>query len=962
MSTPKPWPLVATPHDDVQSGRFDLAQFAANLGAVDANDPGCPAVYRDPAAFFAATWPTAALRELLRHVCAVLSGGQGDRVLQLRTPFGGGKTHTLIALLHLLRSRGALHSRGLVESNWPDPGDVRVVVLPCLDLSAAAGREVGDGVHLRTLWGELAWRLDREAGYALVATADAQRVQPGQDALRRLFGGKRVLVLLDEVLTYIEGAQAVPVGESTLGRQTLAFLQHLTETVAAQPHAALVYSLQKSIGQALGNEDLLQMLDSLVSRVDAKREPVSGDDVLRVVQRRLFSELGPPEVRQAVADATAATWLKGHLQSLGESQRIDPNNPPAEALSRADRLRQRVLDAYPFHPELLDLMYHRWGALPTYQRTRGALQFLAAVVHAVHRRGAGAGMLIGPGAVPLDSEAVRQGLFSQVGAANEWTSVLAADVIGDGARCKAVDREVAAAAPTLGVLQPGTRLAQALVLYSFGARHGEDHGVFIDELLDAAQTPDAPRDVLEGPLQRLTETLLYLHHTGRRLRFDKKPNLNKLVDDAAKEQSSEIVLAKIRKTLEPLLGTRGSYCLWPDHHSEVSDRQPRFTVVFWPLALALHDTAEHLRLAKTWTEHCGPTRRQYRNALGFAVPGARQCTDAKHAARRALACAQLIDDRRRLLLSDDDVADIRGRGSRAEAELAGALRGMYSHVLLPVAAPIDAEDPIRIESCVVAVQHATQGQLVEAARDAVKLYVTESCTPAKLAEKLHLGGDEPWDNRHWVPAAMLVDHVFGNPAFPKLLGVEGLRQAIVRGIADGRLGWVTTGAIGRDGTLVADTRDVWLGRRIASEDVDFQHDSFIVSAAYANQALKPAQAQVIVALVPNSNDNPVTVQQLTPPLVVDPDGRAQVLVPTKVELEPGPVVQQGRRVVRLRFRTKGKAAFDAMSALAELNLWSSDTMALDVTVLATGKTALDEHKFANTIRGPIDELGEIVEG
>src|SRR5262245_59615089 len=96
----KPWPRVAIPYDDIREGRFDLSTYAANLGQVDVQAPKCPDVYRDAVTFYRATYLTPTLDELLRGVAGVLAGEPGNRVLQLRTPFGGGKTHTLIALLH----------------------------------------------------------------------------------------------------------------------------------------------------------------------------------------------------------------------------------------------------------------------------------------------------------------------------------------------------------------------------------------------------------------------------------------------------------------------------------------------------------------------------------------------------------------------------------------------------------------------------------------------------------------------------------------------------------------------------------------------------------------------------------------------------------------------------------------------------------------------------------------------
>src|ERR1041385_7829393 len=97
MSTLKPWRQVVTPHDDIRQGRFDASVFAADLGEVLANR-GAPD-YRDPALFFSKTFLTRNLSNLLKEVMGRVSGsGRAESVIQLQTPFGGGKTHTLLSL------------------------------------------------------------------------------------------------------------------------------------------------------------------------------------------------------------------------------------------------------------------------------------------------------------------------------------------------------------------------------------------------------------------------------------------------------------------------------------------------------------------------------------------------------------------------------------------------------------------------------------------------------------------------------------------------------------------------------------------------------------------------------------------------------------------------------------------------------------------------------------------------
>src|SRR5438876_4528435 len=357
------WNRVVTPHTDIVQGQLSMDAYAVNLGKVVQGDKSVRPVYRDARAFFEATYLTTELRRILTDVFSVLAGKSGDRVLQLRTPFGGGKTHTLLSLYHLARSRQLLGDMPDLSS-LPDPGPVRIAVISGVDTGAADTSTQ----RRRTLWGELAWQLGGPEGYGLVAEQDRLSVAPGGDVLARLIGDAPTLLLLDEVLLYVENAMGVVVGESTLGRQTITFLQRLTEVVAASPRVVMVYSLQANEQEAGGNLELLGILGKLVQRLNAIREPVSGDEVLRVVQRRLFSHLGDENQHQHVASAYAEVY-RGFLMAGGVSAQA------AQQLS--EQLRSRIAQSYPFHPALIDLMRERWGSLPSYQRTRGALQFLA---------------------------------------------------------------------------------------------------------------------------------------------------------------------------------------------------------------------------------------------------------------------------------------------------------------------------------------------------------------------------------------------------------------------------------------------------------------------------------------------------------------------------------------------------------------------------------------------------------
>jgi hypothetical protein len=941
-----PWTRVAVPHADILGSDFDLSTYAANLGDVDAGVEKCPVVYRDPVAFFRATFLTHALDELLRDVSAVLAGGAGNRVLQLRTPFGGGKTHTLIALLHIARSRAVLSAAGQLGA-WSDPGPTRVAVLPCMDLSAASGRQVPrpsgggaeewgekQGIKLQTLWGELAWRIGGPAAYEAVAEDDRRRSKPGTGALKRILDGPPTLILLDEVLSYVEAALAVPAGDSNLGRQTMLFLQDLTDLVRGLPHCAVVYSLQQSVRQAVGDEGLLEMLDGLVSRVDAKKEPVSGDEVLRVVQRRLFQDLGDPAVRERVASEYAAL-LEGFLTAEGQSEA-----EKRAARERAQVFAGRILDAYPFHPELLDLMYHRWGSLPSYQRTRGALQFLATVIGALWKQGDAAGPLIGPGDVALDDSMVRNTFFSQVGEREAMKSVLDSDLLGATARCRRVDDSVAGDAPALALFKPGTRLTRALALYSFGAKPGEDRGVVRSDLLLACQVPGLPADILDVALQGLSETLLYIHGAGRRFRFEKRPNLNKLIDDAIRTVPPHEARDAIRADLETRIGGRAGFALWPTDSGQVPDRRPRFQLAFLGPEYALKPEDDLLRLCRDWTDNCGGGKRLYRNALAFALPAALQADRARDAARRLLAIDGLLTDRRRHGFEPDDVDDLERRKRRAADDLQAACRQLYPVILLPVSAPRDTSDPIRMERFDIQTFQAFGAGILDGIHKVLENWIFTSAVPAKLVACTHLGEGEPGTRSHWIAGPELADQFFGSVQYPKLLTLEGLKETVSKGVSRGSYGYVMGGRE-VDGKLVAPGKDaLTFSEETNRDDIDLSAGSFIVSRPWAEAWLK-AQVVTPPPLPPK------------PPVIVDPPVLPPVLPPV---VPPPPVTADPKRVV-LEFRAKGGQLFQAFGPLVVLSEWAQNGFTAHVTIVAQGDSPIDRNLYETAVLMSLDEEG-----
>ena len=511
----RPWREVARPHPDVAAGRYRQAEFAADLSQVARGR--ADAEYQDPIEFFARTYLTEGMRELMIQALQRVTGQGGEPVIQLKTAFGGGKTHSLLALYHLLRGRAPLsRMRGapelLRDAGIEQPPPARVAVLVGTAINPTRERRPPNlqGITIRTLWGEIAAQLAEQAGepklYDRIRSADRRGVPPGSDALRGLFDAcGPCLILVDELVAYarkIYGVEGLPAG-SFDAIQT--FIQELTEAVRASRNTALVATIPESdieIGGEAGQETLAR-IEHTFGRMEAIWKPVGSEEGFEVVRRRLFLPLDDEPARDDVCRA---------FNTLYRENRGDFPIECQEA-----RYLERLKACYPIHPEVFERLYNDWATLERFQRTRGVLRLMAAVIHDLWARN-DASLLILPGSVGLDVPAVRDELTRYL--PEGWNPVLEGDVDGRNSGPFRIDSEN----PRFGQAVAARRVARTVFLGS--APHVVEQRVRgIEDVrvrLGAVQ-PGEQVAVFNDALSQLSDRLTYLYRQDRRYWYDTRP-------------------------------------------------------------------------------------------------------------------------------------------------------------------------------------------------------------------------------------------------------------------------------------------------------------------------------------------------------------------------------------------------------------------------------------------------------
>jgi predicted AAA+ superfamily ATPase len=720
----KPWREVLAPHEDVATGNFSASEFAADLHMVAQGEGG--EEYVDPVQFFRRTFLTEGLRELLDRAVRRVSGDDNaSPIINLQTNFGGGKTHSLLALWHLLSGtpvRALPQEVQDLVADRPLPALVRRVALVGTHLSPTGASQKPDGTRVATLWGELAWQLGGRPAYDVIAAADTARTNPGAALRNLIVAHAPCLILIDEWVAYARqlwGREDLPAG--TFDTQ-FTFAQSLTEIVKTVPGALLVISIPashdpdrdgESGGTALevggpNGQEALQRLQNVVRRVADQWRPASSEESFEIVRRRLFQE---PTV-EALTDiaAVARQFSQFYARHTGEF--------PREALDPA--YERRIRAAYPIHPELFDRLYKDWSTLERFQRTRGVLRLMSSVLHALWMAQDASPMIL-PGTVPLDVPTVTSEITQYL--PDAWKPILDSDVDGAGSTPVRIDTE----RPTLGARAITRRLARSIFIGSAPTLRSAHRGIERQRAWLGVAIPGDTVGNFGSALDLLSQRATYLYGEGSRHWYDTQASVTRTAADYAdglRDRPEEVWAELVRRLRAGEQRARGGFVgvhVAPDSTADVPDTEDVRLVILHPSrphSRGAEDSAA-LRFAQEAFERRGSGQRTNRNMVAFLAPDTKRLEELAEATRDYLAWDWIARRVEELNLSPQQVRQVESNRSRSDAAVTARIAQTYHWALVP-----EQPDPARPP--VIAVEKA------DGATERLADRVTEKLTRAGL--------------------------------------------------------------------------------------------------------------------------------------------------------------------------------------------------------------------------------------
>lgn len=688
------WRDVIQPHDDVARGTFSSSEFAADLHVVSHGE-STSKEYADPVEFFARTYLTDGLSDLLTRGIRRMNGDtNASPVVNLQTNFGGGKTHSMLALWHLFSGTPVTEFPQDVQDLIHEAGDVQIehrgvrrVALVGNRLEAGKATVKEDGTRVNTLWGELAWQLGGRRAFEYVAEADRTRTNPGDSLRRMLQDFSPALILIDEWVAYARemvGRDDLPSG--TFDTQ-FSFAQTLTESVSAVPGCMLVVSIPASDSGAagadieIGGENgrrALERLQNVIRRVADQWRPSTKDESFEIVRRRLFKD--PDSQASARIAAVARSFIKMY-------QKDAPSYP--REVTTGSEYEERIRMSYPLHPELLDQLYEGWSALPRFQRTRGVLTLVSSIVSELWSSD-DQSPLVMPGSVPLAADAVNANLTQYL--EDRWKAIIDADIDGYDATSVKIDRDK----PVLGQRGVTRRVARTIFIGS-APNVGSQTTRGLDKQRVWLGTA-VPKDVVGNfglALDELSRRSMYFYEEQGRYWFDTTASAQKTANDYAerlREDPDTVwneIVGRLRAEYERA-SARGVFArvhIAPGSSADIPDLEDVRLVILHPkYSVAQTDsegTSSSLQWVRDAVESKGSAQRVHRNALVFLAADKQEEDALESAVRSYLGWKHVLVGASGMDLKPSQRANADKRARQDSDTVNARLSAAYTWVVYP---------------------------------------------------------------------------------------------------------------------------------------------------------------------------------------------------------------------------------------------------------------------------------------
>lgn len=682
----KPWREVLPPHDDVATGNFAASEFAADLykvafGGEEDSD------YANPVEFFKRTYLTEGLSDLIGRAVRRLSGDDNaPPVINLQTNFGGGKTHSMLALWHVAAGlpigQFPQETQDLLTANGYTGATVNRVAIVGNHFSPS-GVAKDDGTHVNTIWGELAWQLGGAEAYALVAKADTDRTHPGEALHELLARYAPAVILIDEWVAY---------ARSLVGRNDLAggtfddqftFAQSLTEAAKGTSGVLLVISIPASeagddvdkvvlgnaeeVGGAHGLE-ALKRLQNVVRRVADQWRPASSAEAYQIVKQRLFTQ----------PDAGALASIGATARAYVEMYRKFSDDFPRE--TRDTAYEERIKRTYPIHPELFDRLYEEWSSLERFQRTRGVLRLMSTVIHALWT-GEDASPLIMPGSIPLATANVNAELTQYL--QDSWKAIIDADVDGPNSEPARIDK----AKPLFGQRSLTKRLART-VFFGAAPTIGSAHkGLETQRVFLGTAVPGDATGNFHAALTQLGDRATYFYSGTGKYWYDLQANITRTAKDQAERLHKEDVWAEIVRRLQNQAKARGDFAgvhVCPESDADIPDTDEARLVILHPkVAHKRGADSSAKEFAHKATEHRGSANRTNRNMLVYLAADETRLEELETATRDYLGWTHVLASEADLDLTQNQKNQATQRQAQADQTVESRLLQTFTWALAP---------------------------------------------------------------------------------------------------------------------------------------------------------------------------------------------------------------------------------------------------------------------------------------